>query len=138
MDLYDIEKDKWYVQSTSTDEPKLPVYFLDGCAALGSDGKTWEIYMYGCRSLVRGTAEEVTNCQDVWVLTIPAFHWFLIGKDSKRKPLAGHACHVVGRHLITVIGREFDEKTNNSDYTERTICMNSPFRVFNLESLEVG
>ena len=136
MDLYDIGGDHWYIQSTSTNEPDFPLLSLDGCAALGSDGKTWEIYMYSCSYLVYGNDEEFSNCQDIWVLTIPAFRWFRL--PATRRPIIGHGCHIVGKQLVTVAGNPWDKVNDPWDLREQTLCTNTPFRVYDLESLQVG
>lgn len=136
MDLYDIGRDTWYIQSTSTNEQDFPLFSLDGCAALGSDGKTWEIYMYGCSYMAYSNIEEYSNCQDIWVLTIPAFRWFRL--PAERKPLVGHGCYIAGKQLVTVAGFAFNRQSDPWDLREQTLCMNTPFRVYDLEALKVG
>jgi hypothetical protein len=138
VDLYDIEKDKWHIQSTSTDEPGYPIYSIGGCAALGGNGSTWEIYMYGSTRQLRYKTDEYASCQDIWVLTIPAFQWFRIRTDHARRALAGHDCHIVGKQLITVAGIEVDETVDPQKTEEQRVCMNSPFRVYDLKKLKVG
>jgi hypothetical protein len=93
--------------------------------------------MYSCTGLVYGTIEEYTSCQDIWVLTIPGFHWFRIRTDRTRRAINGHGCHVVGKQLVTVAGMPFD-RMPYPDRMEHSLCMNTPFRVFDLEKLEVG
>ena len=135
MDLYDIEKDKWYSQSTSTDESNYPVKTLSGCAAIGSDGRTWEIYMYGGN---RGVGTDLAELQDIWVLTLPAFHWFRIPTDHSRRILAGHKCHIAGKQLITVSGVETLEILKGNESNVDITCMDTPFRVYDLEHLGVS
>ena len=136
MDLYDIERDKWYFQSTSTDAD-YPLKTLSGCVAVGSDERTWEIYMHGSIEQRFVDSIEYASRQDIWVLTIPAFHWFRIPADHNRKALVGHQCHIVGKQLVTVSGHEVDGADWNTTAQEAS-CMNSPFRVFDLEQLKVG
>jgi hypothetical protein len=112
--------------------------YVGGCAALGSNGKTWEIYMHGSNSQARYIPDEYARCQDIWVLTIPAFHWFRIRTDRARRAIASHDCHIVGKQLITVAGIEVDEVKDPQKSEEQKLCTNSPFRVYDLEKLEVG
>ena len=138
MDLYDIEKDKWYSQSTSTDESNYPVKTLSGCAAIGSDGRTWEIYMYGGTRESGADLTDLQSRQDIWVLTLPAFHWFRIPTDHSRRILAGHECHIAGKQLITVSGGETAENLKGNESFVGIACMDTPFRVYDLEHLGVS
>ena len=72
-----------------------------------------------------------------WVLTIPASHWFRIRADHMQKILGAHVCHIAGRQLVTVAGHEFDKIPDPLDFREQTLCLNSPFRIYDLERLEV-
>ena len=112
MDLYDIEKDKWYFQSTSS-ESTFPIKTLSGCAAVGSSGRTWEIYMHGGSFDPAPDKTEYENQQDIWVLTILAFHWSRIPMDHNRRPFAGHGCHIARKQLITVSGCEIVEASEH-------------------------
>lgn len=39
---------------------------------------------------------------DVWILTIPGFHWFKV--ESQTEPRNAHACALVGKRQMLVVG----------------------------------
>ncbi|RPA77492.1 hypothetical protein BJ508DRAFT_417029 [Ascobolus immersus RN42] len=94
IQVYDIEAGRWYQQDTTATSGFYPPERIHHCtvAASSPDGSSHNIYMYG------GWASTKNTLSDVWVLSLPAFHWTRLsttGGDGV--PRMDMACEAVGR-----------------------------------------
>ncbi|KAF3811302.1 hypothetical protein GCG54_00001618 [Colletotrichum gloeosporioides] len=95
--LYDIKAGRWYQQQTTGDWPTARENFC----TVGVDGpnNTFDIFMYG------GMGNDgISN--EVYVLTLPGFHFFKANPSStiELTPRMNHACVLVGRRQMLSIG----------------------------------
>ena len=135
INVYDIATDKWLTQTTSSEEAEFPNIDMDLCSASASSNGSSEIYLYGTSRTAERRYE--TMDEDVWVLTIPAFRWFRLGGATARRPLGGHSCEIVGSSFVTVGGIGVGGDVDAEHSEEQILCEPSPFRVYDLEELEV-
>ncbi|EXJ67811.1 uncharacterized protein A1O5_09157 [Cladophialophora psammophila CBS 110553] len=98
--LYDTEADEWFEQDTTSEGGTYPAPRASFCAVAMSaaDGSSHNIYVYG--GLQAATNDALG---DVWILTLPAFHWIPVTTSSV--PRSAPACAVVvDRYLVTYGG----------------------------------
>ncbi|KAM0279431.1 hypothetical protein ACHAQH_004591 [Verticillium albo-atrum] len=125
LDVFDIETSEWYNQETSGDQPPVRV---NPCAVVASapDASSFQIYLFGGQDLVTGNQ---TQYNDMYILTIPAFHWIRVDNgdsSSVPAPRAGHTCTMRDGQMILVGG-----------YVGEDISCDSPgIYVFNASSLQ--
>lgn len=125
IDVYDIAKSEWYKQSTSGSMPK---YRVNPCAvvAAAADGSSYNVYMFGGQNLQ--PAQEQTQYDDMWILSVPSFTWIEVDQSKQSVPYAraGHSCHLWDGQMIVVGG-----------YVGQELSCDSPgIYVFNTSSLE--
>lgn len=124
IDVFDIAGSKWYRQATSGPSPLIRV---NPCAVAlsASDGSSTQIYMYGGQNLQ--PAENQTQYDDLWILTIPSFTWLEVDQSQQSTPpaRAGHTCNVWNSQMVVVGG-----------YVGQELSCDSPgIYVFNTSSL---
>ncbi|KAL9943689.1 hypothetical protein ACHAQF_001881 [Verticillium nonalfalfae] len=125
LDVYDIETSEWYKQETSGDKPPVRV---NPCAVVASapDASSFQIYLFGGQDLA---TDNQTQYNDMYILTIPAFHWIRVDNgdsSSVPAPRAGHTCTMRDGQMILVGG-----------YVGEDISCDSPgIYVFNASSLQ--
>ncbi|KAH7133928.1 hypothetical protein EDB81DRAFT_805314 [Dactylonectria macrodidyma] len=98
ISLYDMATKQWLWQGTSGDAPD-PMFAFCSVAVQGQNG-THEIFVFG------GTTTESRVLSDVWILTIPGFHWFKL--DAQTVPRVDHECALVGKRQMLVVGGRKD------------------------------
>ncbi|CAH0023372.1 unnamed protein product [Clonostachys rhizophaga] len=91
--ILDPVKRQWHEQRT-TGGPPLPRKFSCAIGAHGKNG-TYEIFMYG-----GAIGDDAQN--DIWVLTIPGFHWVQTNRTGP--PRYGHACALAGKRQMISVG----------------------------------
>jgi hypothetical protein len=86
--VYDVAKDKWYVQPTIAGPPS---QLAKGCAVVApaQDLSSYNIYYYGGFD---GLHEEQDFNDDVWVLSLPSFMWMKVYGGEGKYARAGHQC----------------------------------------------
>lgn len=103
LDVYDIATSSWYIQSTSGPTPELRV---NPCAVIAAapDGTSYNIYKFGGQNLI--PAEDQTQFNDMWILTLPSFTWIKVDMDNQSVPLgrSGHICNVWDAQMVMVGG----------------------------------
>ena len=109
MDIFDIATSTWYTQPTTVEGHFEHPSELrtQACSVVASapDRSSHNIYLYGGNRLHEGDHEA-----DVYVLSIPSFHWIKVGKGT---PRAAHKCALVqGKYMVSYRG----------DASERTTC----------------
>jgi hypothetical protein len=102
--LYDTESDTWFEQDTTAEVATYPPPRSNFCAVAMSaiDGSSHNIYVYGGQN---GDDNEALD--DMWILTLPAFHWIPVNVESV--PRFGLACaSLADRYLLTYGGHQMN------------------------------
>ncbi|KAK5169061.1 uncharacterized protein LTR77_006370 [Saxophila tyrrhenica] len=103
LNVYDIAKSSWYLQSTSGPTPKIRV---NPCAvvAAAADGSSYNIYMFGGQNLI--PAGNQTQFNDMWILSLPTFTWIQVDQGGQSLPdgRSGHTCNVWDAQMVMVGG----------------------------------
>ncbi|KAI9674493.1 MAG: hypothetical protein M1817_001831 [Caeruleum heppii] len=102
--MYDIEKRRWYNQSTSFIRNEKPDPRTRFCGELvyGEQYQTWELWIYGGQRI----RNESLGVDDIWVLSMPSFIWTRISVplSSGTTGTRGHTCHAIGNQMLVVGG----------------------------------
>ncbi|KAI9903894.1 hypothetical protein N3K66_000423 [Trichothecium roseum] len=125
IDIYDVESEKWYKQSTKDG----PGARTKGCAvvASASDNSTFNIYYYGGFD---GLASLEDYYDDVWVLSLPTFSWVQLNKGKSDLGRIGHNCFSPAPNQMLVFGGTKPLPGNT------LACVGDIVRNFNLSSGE--
>lgn len=111
IDVYDIASSTWYKQATSGSIPDARV---NPCAVVAAapDGSSYNVYMFGGQDL----ANNQTQLNDMWILTIPSFTWIEVDQKDQSVPYAraGHTCHLWDAQMIVVGGYVGEELSCDS------------------------
>lgn len=97
--IYDIATRTWYTQQATAFNDTFPPNRTEACAvaASASDLSSHNIYVYG------GVSNDST-IGEVWILTLPTFHWVRTGSGVDRTR-AGHTCTKVrGTYMLAYRG----------------------------------
>ncbi|KIW94417.1 uncharacterized protein Z519_04393 [Cladophialophora bantiana CBS 173.52] len=102
--LYDVSAKKWYIQRATGDiPPPRTEFFTVGKAS--SDGKTYEVYVYG--GMTNATYDlnypDELGYLNVYVLSLPAFRWFQTPATTST-PRCSHTCSIIGNRQMISIG----------------------------------
>ncbi|KAK5540076.1 hypothetical protein LTR25_003781 [Vermiconidia calcicola] len=98
--MYDTGADEWFEQDTTAEGGTYPSPRASFCAVAMSaaDGSSHNIYIYGG---LQQSGDDALG--DIWILTLPAFHWIPVSASSV--PRSAPACAVVAdRYLVTYGG----------------------------------
>lgn len=103
LDVFDIDTSEWYHQETTGEKPPNRV---NPCAVIASapDASSFQIYLFGGQDLPFGNQ---TQYNDMYILSIPAFHWIRVDESADSKvpyPRAGHTCTMRDGQIILVGG----------------------------------
>lgn len=105
INLYDIGTKTWYTQVATADGGNFPARRREFCAvpASAADGTSHNIYVYG------GYDQDVNlsspSLADVWILTLPYFHWVYAGRSNVGKESI--QCNLVSeRYMVAYKGRQ--------------------------------
>ncbi|KAL1597100.1 hypothetical protein SLS60_008682 [Paraconiothyrium brasiliense] len=127
--VYDTASDNWYRQSTTADDDDYPTGRWIFCmtAVSAPDNSSHSIYMYGGDT--QGGFADAQS--DMWILTVPSFHWLRVQVDSPRRKAL--ACTTVGQRYMLTYGGEagYREGKNVSCDTD-----NHGLRLFDLSELQ--
>lgn len=103
INVYDIAQSSWYTQSTSGQTPNIRV---NPCAVVAAapDGSSYNIYMFGGQNLL--PADNQTEYNDMWILTLPSFQWIQVDQGGQSVPYgrSGHTCNVWDGQMVMVGG----------------------------------
>ncbi|KAH7350207.1 kelch domain-containing protein [Plectosphaerella cucumerina] len=110
LDVFDVDTSEWYHQETTGDKPPNRV---NPCAVIASapDASSFQIYLFGGQDLPFGNQ---TQYNDMYILSIPAFHWIRVDKSDDSNipyPRAGHTCTMRDGQIIMVggyVGEDID------------------------------
>ncbi|KAF1976507.1 hypothetical protein BU23DRAFT_370367, partial [Bimuria novae-zelandiae CBS 107.79] len=99
--VFDAATGDWYRQPTTADDDNYPNGRWTFCmvAASAPDNSSHNIYMYGGEFEGEVTSEPRS---DMWILTVPAFHWLRVNVDSQ--PRKAHSCTTVGQRYMLSYG----------------------------------
>ena len=115
--IFDIATNTWFAQSTTAHAEFYPTMRLEFCSvvASASDNSSHNIYIYGGWDPGSESIKE-----DVYILTLPAFHWVLVyplAKDASEINIRltyKHKCQKIHeKHMISYRGRQ---GTDSCDY----------------------
>ncbi|KAK3399558.1 hypothetical protein B0T20DRAFT_372449 [Sordaria brevicollis] len=97
ISFFDPDTKKWYAQATTGEAPKGR---LAHCVvgAQSPEG-SFEIFVFGGTSVTYDTA-----FGDLYVLSVPGFHWFRAEDRSGDIPRASGTCVVIGKRQMLTIG----------------------------------
>ncbi|KAK4226733.1 hypothetical protein QBC38DRAFT_365818 [Podospora fimiseda] len=125
LDVYDIAHSQWYHQKTTGERPTVRVN-LCAVTASAPDASSFQIYVYGGQNLTPYRSQ--TQYSDMYILSIPAFHWIKVSPNPSPQtpsPRAGHTCNLRDGQILIIGG-----------YTgENTPCDPPGIYVFNATSL---
>ncbi|KAI6487942.1 hypothetical protein MCOR11_008643 [Pyricularia oryzae] len=127
IDVYDIANDKWYQQPTNGQPPGT---MARGCTVVApaQDMSSVSIYWYGGYNGLDPLKE---FSDDVYLLSLPSFHWMKVYSGKPSHARAGHKCVMPYPDQMMVIGG-FTPLTG-----ARSSCVEgSVIQVFNLTSLK--
>ncbi|KAJ4303844.1 hypothetical protein N0V90_002745 [Kalmusia sp. IMI 367209] len=129
--VYDAATDSWYKQATTVEgDGDYPDGRANFCAVAASapDGSSHNIYVYAGES-----DNSVPNAySDIWILTVPSFHWIRADVDSP--PRKSHGCTAVGqRYMLTYGGvpSGYGEEGDKDDCDQQ----NYGLRLFDMSKL---
>ena len=106
--VFDIATNTWFAQSTTAQTELYPTSRQSFCAvvASASDNSSHNIYIYGGWDPVTGTVRG-----DVFILTLPAFHWVLAfplakdAYDTNIRQSATHKCQTIyEKYMVSHLG----------------------------------
>lgn len=128
--IFDSATGLWYSQATTADDGDFPASRWNFCAVAASapDSSSHSLYMYG------GTSSQADPeaYSDIWILSIPFFHWIRV--DIKSVPKKALGCTTIAdRYMVTYGGmqvgqfKEGDEDDCDQEY--------HGLRLFDLSSL---
>ncbi|KAL4906334.1 hypothetical protein BDW74DRAFT_177348 [Aspergillus multicolor] len=117
--VYDIAGDTWYLQNTTGSRPPMLAQFCS-VYATAQDGSSHNIYVYG---VYDGLDPRYEPSDNVWVLSVPSFEWFLLyGGSSQALSRKDLSCIRALPDQMLALGGEFVGDNTCSDV----------IRVFNL------
>ncbi|KAF4970783.1 hypothetical protein FSARC_2253 [Fusarium sarcochroum] len=119
IDIYDIDKKKWYKQETKDG----PGARTRGCAvvATASDRSSFNIFYYGGFDGVHAT-EDFSD--DVWALSLPSFTWTKINEGKSIHARAGHKCFMPYPDQMLVFGGYTSQAGNSITCLEKGPIVN--------------
>ena len=119
--VFDIASSRWYEQETTAEKDIFPSKRQEFCAVVASaeDGSSHNIYIYA------GWNEQVL-AQDVYVLSLPSFHWIRV--SGGLQPRIDHKCAKVQEHYLI---------SYRGGVPEGTPCdTNQGLQIFDISTLE--
>lgn len=109
VDVYDPNDQVWYVQDTTGDAPEGRVEFcLSGAA---STNKTFDVFVYAGWD----GADTSSNYDEVFILSLPSFHWFKADYDSANPRHALTCEHVGGGQILSIGGLDTSQVANTTN-----------------------
>ncbi|RPA71406.1 hypothetical protein BJ508DRAFT_336067 [Ascobolus immersus RN42] len=101
IQIWDIEKEKWYTQQASFINDKVPKPRSRFCSVMVYDEgkKSWDIWVYGGQDL----KDPESGVSDIWVLSMPSFMWHQV-TETGSAPIRTHSCRAFGSQLMIIGG----------------------------------
>ncbi|RPA84162.1 hypothetical protein BJ508DRAFT_412878 [Ascobolus immersus RN42] len=126
VQVYDVASKRWYNQDTTAEGGFFPSDRIHHCAVAVSspDRSSHNIYIYGGMS-----PGKKAILDDVWVLSLPAFHWVKVSKETTAGR-AAMSCNIVGKEerFLFIFGGD-----KGKDF-EQDCDEGGPGRLFDLSS----
>ncbi|KAI4175060.1 MAG: hypothetical protein LQ346_008132, partial [Caloplaca aetnensis] len=97
--VYEAASHKWFNQTATGNLPRPRSEFC--VAGINSTEGTYEIFLYGGDP--RGLGPNAVPYDEIFILSLPAFHWFKVDYLPEH-PRGGHSCNAVGGSQIISIG----------------------------------
>jgi hypothetical protein len=125
--VYDVANDEWSTQNTTGDAPSMRAEF---CSVVASaSASSFDIYIYGGDNGLSGRNAEYA-LDDVWVLSVPEFHWTKVSDGNFAHGRSGHACALPFPNQMLVFGGQ------NLNSSNLCIQDGSVLDVFDLNTLQ--
>ncbi|KAI9799738.1 MAG: hypothetical protein M1833_003857 [Piccolia ochrophora] len=123
--LYDIANGTWYTQTAIGDVPDARNDFC-GVMTPANDNSSYNIYISG------GQTGPNSGADDVYVLSLPSFHWFKAysGTDV---PRTHHSCEIVHDRQMAIIGGYNATALTTQECGEE---MGGDLRIFDMSTLD--
>lgn len=105
INLYDIGTKTWYTQAATAAAGNFPASRREFCTVSASavDGSSHNIYIYG--GVDQDNNAPATSLADIWILTLPHFHWVYVGRSKVGKEAM--SCNLVSeRYMLAYNGRQ--------------------------------
>jgi hypothetical protein len=98
VSVYDVANDIWYAQSTSGGPPP---QLADFCAVVAHEenAASYQIYIFGGFD-----GSSATSSNDVWILSVPSFHWTQVQFPATDGGRYGHVCAMPYPDQMIVVG----------------------------------
>ena len=119
VSIFDIATDTWFTQLTTAHE-KFPTSRDTFCSvvATAEDNSSHNIYIYGGGNIVT-----MTGLFDIFILTLPAFHWVLVypsvndtcpDDTCELHQISNHKCQKVHeKHMVAYGGSNIENRCDN-------------------------
>lgn len=121
--IYDIASKRWFVQNTTGTPPGQLTEFCSVFAA-AKDSSSFNIYIYGGYDGLN--ADDVPS-DDVWILSVPSFHWIKAYSGQTSHGRSGHRCVDPYPNQMFVVG---------GVHQSQAFCVDGIIQVFDLNNLE--
>lgn len=110
VEVYDPKNEVWYLQETTGGTPEPRIEFC--VAGVASTNRTFDIFVYAGWDNV----DTSSTYDEVFVLSLPSFHWFKANYDSIY-PRHGLTCeHVGGGQVLSIGGIDTSKVGTTSAY----------------------
>ena len=121
--VYDIASKQWFVQNTTGSAPGQLTEFCSVYAA-ANDSSSFNIYIYGGYD---GLNADDLPSDDVWILSVPAFHWIKAYSGQSSHGRSGHKCVAPYPDQMFVVGGVHQNQAS---------CVDGIIQVFDLNNLD--
>ncbi|KAJ5472141.1 hypothetical protein N7539_008710 [Penicillium diatomitis] len=124
ISIYDIAREKWFLQGTTGDIPSKAYAAFCAVVASASDGSSHNIYIYGGYD---GQDALSTPYDDVYILSLPSFVWTKAYTGRPQYGRSGHQCFRILPDRMLIVG---------GLYKDPSLCLQDGFvRIFDLNTL---
>ncbi|KAL8754513.1 MAG: hypothetical protein Q9184_005090 [Pyrenodesmia sp. 2 TL-2023] len=97
--VYEAGSQRWFNQTAAGNLPQPRSEFC--IAGINSTEETYEIFLYGGDP--RGLRPNTVPYDEIFILSLPAFHWFKVDYLPQH-PRGGHSCNAVGGSQVISVG----------------------------------
>jgi Kelch motif len=123
LPVYDISSSQWYLQNSTGTPPGQLTEFCS-VVAVANDSSSFNIYIYGGYD---GLNAADLPTDDVWILSVPSFHWIKAYSGQSSHGRSGHRCVSPYPDQMFVVGGVHQSQASCVD--------GGIIQVFNLNSL---
>jgi hypothetical protein len=127
--VYDSATETWYSQATTVEgggDFPFGRWWFCAVAVSAPDSSSHSIYMYGGESPDSGA----TAHSDMWILSVPSFHWTRVNVDSPARKSLG--CAALGNYMVTYGGVSSAKEEGDADTCDQE---NYGLRLFDISKL---